>query len=256
MLELREVSKSFGAKIAVDSVSLVIPKGEFVAVIGRSGAGKSTLLRVIDRLVEPDAGDILWESRSVLNLRGRDLRDWRRRAAMIFQQFHLAPRLDVLTNVLIGSLYRQSVMASVFKQFPKESRLQALRELAALDIADTALQRAQTLSGGQQQRVAMARAMMQQPDLVLADEPISSLDISNAHTVMQALQRINRERGVTMLVNLHTLDMARRYASRVIGMASGRVIFDGSPSALSPDVIREIYRGQGGEIDPEFDAAA
>ena len=258
MLELRALTKSFGDTIAVDNLSLSIPKGEMVGIIGRSGAGKSTLLRTINRLAEPDSGDILWDGNSVSGLSGSALRNWRRQAAMIFQQFQLAPRLDVLTNVLIGSLHGRPVVPTLFKQFPAELRARAFEELRSLDMAQFALQRAQTLSGGQQQRVAIARAMMQNPDIILADEPISSLDVSNANTVMQALQRINRERGITVIVNLHTLGVARRYCPRIIGMISGKIVFDGPPTALNDAALSEIYRGPMDDPDmPEhYEAAA
>jgi phosphonate transport system ATP-binding protein len=214
-----------------------------VGVIGRSGAGKSTLLKMINRLVEPDSGEILWKGEAVLAMSGKSLRNWRRRAAMIFQQFQLAPRLDVLTNVLVGTLYDRPWLPALLKHFPAELRARAITELEALDMTATALQRAQTLSGGQQQRVAIARALMQSPDILLADEPISSLDVSNANTVMLALERINRERAITVLVNLHTLGAARRFCGRIIGMSAGRVVFDGPPSELTDDVLRTIYRG-------------
>jgi phosphonate transport system ATP-binding protein len=253
VLELRDVCKSFGSTRAVDHVSLSIPAGAMVGVIGRSGAGKSSLLRVINRLVEPDAGEIFWKGEPVLRMSGQALRNWRRRAAMIFQQFQLAPRLDVLTNVLVGALHDRPLLSAMIKHFPAELRARAIRELEALDMAQAALQRAQTLSGGQQQRVAIARALMQSPDLLLADEPISSLDVSNANTVMCALQTINRERGITVIVNLHTLGVARRFCDRIIGMSAGRVVFDGSPAGLTSEVLRDIYRGPSDSPERPFD---
>ena len=249
MLEIRNLAKSFGGAPALDAVSLTIARGEMVAVIGRSGAGKSTLLRSINRLVQPDAGDILWDGKSITAMNGAELRAWRRRAAMIFQQFQLVSRLDVLTNVMIGAVHGRGALSVLLKHFPAEIRARAIRELAALEMAHTALQRAQTLSGGQQQRVAIARAMMQDPELVLADEPIASLDISNANTVMSALERANGERGITVVVNLHTLGAARRYCRRIIGLAAGRVVFDGPPSSLTQDGLRAIY---GPSFEDEF----
>lgn len=242
MLEIEGLTKRFGDKVAVDDVTLSFPPGQMVAVIGRSGAGKSTLLRLVNRLADPDAGDIRWDGSSVLRLKGRALRDWRRNAAMIFQQFHLAPRLDVLTNVLLGALHEAPPHAAMFKAFPRPLRARAILELDALDMADAALQRAGTLSGGQQQRVAIARAMMQSPKLVLADEPIASLDVENAERVMAELARINREFGITVIVNLHTLETARRWCTRVIGMAAGKVVFDGPVAGLDDAALDRIYR--------------
>lgn len=160
---------------------------------------------------------------------------------MVFQQFNLVPRLDVITNVLVGSLAERGVLSALAKQFPPELRARAILELDALGMAGVALQRAGTLSGGQQQRVAIARAMMQRPDVLLADEPISSLDPINADLVMNSLKRLNQERDLTVVVNLHSLDMARRYCSRVIGMANGKIVFDGTPALLDDNCVDRIY---------------
>lgn len=241
MLELNALTKTFGATRAVDDVSLKIPAGSMVGVIGRSGAGKSTLLRLINRLCEPSAGEVLWHGKSVSRLQGRALSEWRACCGMVFQQFNLSPRLDVMTNVLTGSLCRNQGVAPLFKMFPQAERARAILELHALDMADAALQRCCTLSGGQQQRVAIARTLMQMPEIILADEPIASLDPANAETVMETLARINRERKITVLVNLHSLDIARRFCPRIIGMAGGRVVFDGPPEALKTSVVEQIY---------------
>jgi phosphonate transport system ATP-binding protein len=241
MLELVNVTKKYGQAIAVNGVSLSIPAGSMVAVLGRSGAGKSTLLRMINRMAEPTSGEVLWQGKSVLQLRGSALRAWRARCGMMFQQFNLSPRLDVLTNVLVGSVSRRPTLQTLIKYFPPHERARAVLELHALDMADLALQRAGTLSGGQQQRVAIARTMMQLPDLVLADEPIASLDPANAETVMSALSSISQERGITVLVNLHSLEIARTYCPRIIGMAKGKVVFDGSPEQLDAAMIEKIY---------------
>ncbi|MBP6546376.1 MAG: ATP-binding cassette domain-containing protein, partial [Phenylobacterium sp.] len=176
MLELHGVSKRFGETLAVNGVSFSCQRGELVGIIGRSGAGKSTLLRLLNRLADPTEGRITWDGEDVSRLRGRDLRQWRRRCAMIFQQFNLSPRLDVITNVLVGVVGERPLMSSLVKFFPAADRARAILELDALDMAGAALQRAETLSGGQQQRVAIARAMLQEPDLILADEPVASLD--------------------------------------------------------------------------------
>ncbi len=255
MLVLEGVSRRFGTVRAVDGVSLAIPPGEMVGIIGRSGAGKSTLLRLVNRLGEPSAGRVLFEGRDVTALRGQALRDWRTGCAMIFQQFNLVQRLDVLTNVLIGRLnHRRGLTArlgSLFGRFSAAERAMALAALDRFDLLATALQRADTLSGGQQQRVAICRALMQEPRLILADEPIASLDPRNARTVMDALATVNRE-GLTVLVNLHHLDTAREYCTRIVAMQQGRVVFDGTPAELTAARVQDIY----GITEDEFTAEA
>ncbi len=241
MLEIRQLHKHFDSVRAVDDVTLDIPNGQMVGVIGRSGAGKSTMLRLINRLAEPTGGSIHFEGAEVSNLKSRELMAWRARCSMIFQQFNLVNRLDVITNVLLGRLNYHGFANSMLKRFTSAERALAIQALDRLDMAQTALQRADTLSGGQQQRVAIARALMQEPRILLADEPIASLDPRNASIVMDALRTINGEEGITVICNLHTLDTARAYCDRIFGMQAGRVVFDGSPQELSTDVAREIY---------------
>ncbi|MEH6676020.1 phosphonate ABC transporter ATP-binding protein [Phenylobacterium sp.] len=252
MLELRNVTKRFGEVSAVDGVSFKCDRGEFIGVIGRSGAGKSTLLRMINRLADPTSGQILWDGEDVGKLKGKPLRRWRRRCAMIFQQFNLCPRLDVITNVLVGVLAERPTSTSLLKIFPAEDRARAILELDRLDMAQVALQRAATLSGGQQQRVAIARAMLQEPDMLLADEPVASLDPINTEVVMEALEDVCRERGIPVIVNLHSLDIARRYCTRIIGMSKGKIIYDGAPSGLTPEVIDRIYGVRTGRAGRAF----
>ena len=249
MLEIRKVTRRFGKNVAVDSVDLEIAAGQMVGVIGRSGAGKSTLLRMINRLVDPSEGSIVYDGTEVSKLRGTALRAWQRDCAMIFQQFNLVPRLDVLTNVLLGRLNHRSTGANLLGLFSREERIQAIAALERLGIAQTALQRAGTLSGGQQQRVAIARALMQEPKMILADEPIASLDPLNAKIVMDSLADINRREGITVIVNLHTLDTARAYCERVVGMAAGEIVFDGPASELTTDAVRMIYGAEGEDGD-------
>ncbi|WP_431322733.1 phosphonate ABC transporter ATP-binding protein [Rhizobium sp. YTU87027] len=241
MFELRNVTRRFGKKTAVDSVTLDIPQGQMVGIIGRSGAGKSTLLRMINRLQEPTSGSIHFAGVEVSSLRGQALRNWQRDCAMIFQQFNLVPRLDVLTNVMLGRLNHRSTAMSLLGLFSHEERIHAIAALERLGIEQTALQMAGTLSGGQQQRVAIARALMQNPKMVLADEPIASLDPLNAKIVMDALRDINEREGITVITNLHTLDTARNYCERIVGMAAGRVAFDGKPSELTAEAVKQIY---------------
>ncbi|PDT43475.1 MULTISPECIES: phosphonate ABC transporter ATP-binding protein [Sinorhizobium] len=241
MFQLRNVTRQFGKKRAVDTVTFDIPQGQMVGVIGRSGAGKSTLLRMINRLVDPTSGTIEFAGIEVSSLRGSALRHWQRDCAMIFQQFNLVPRLDVLTNVLLGRLNHRSTVSSILNLFTREERIIAIGALERLGIEQTALQPAGTLSGGQQQRVAIARALMQQPKVLLADEPIASLDPLNAKIVMDALRDINERDGITVVTNLHTLDTARNYCERIIGMAQGRIVFDGQPKDLTATAVAEIY---------------
>jgi phosphonate transport system ATP-binding protein len=245
MLKLGAVTKKFGSSTAVNAVDLEIGKGQIVGVIGRSGAGKSTLLRIINRLIDPSEGSIEFDGTLVSQLKGRDLRLWRARCAMIFQQFNLVNRLDVLTNVLIGRVATSATLPVLFKQFSATERTMAAKALDRLNLLPQALQRADTLSGGQQQRVAIARALVQMPDIVLADEPIASLDPHNARLVMDALKTINREDGITVICNLHTLDAARTYCDRIIGLAKGRVVFDGGPEDLTNSALQLIYGEDG-----------
>jgi phosphonate transport system ATP-binding protein len=241
MLDVRNLTKRYANVTAVDDVSLRVDGVGMVGIIGRSGAGKSTLLRCINRLTDASEGAISFDGVEVTALKGRDKRAWQRDCAMVFQQFNLVPRLDVMTNVLMGRLNTTATAKSLFKLFDAEERREALLALDRLGIAETALQRAETLSGGQQQRVAIARALMQRPRMVLADEPIASLDPLNAQIVMQALRSIYEQDGMTVVCNLHTLDTARSYCERVIGMADGRVVFDGPVAELTDAKVREIY---------------
>jgi phosphonate transport system ATP-binding protein len=256
MLELDGLTRRFANRTAVDHVTLTIPSGQMVGVIGRSGAGKSTLLRMINRLTEPSEGAIRFDGQDVSRLKGKPLRDWRMRCAMIFQQFNLVQRLDVLTNVLVGRLNHRhgplATLGSLFCRFSAEERAMALMALDRFDLADQALQRADTLSGGQQQRVAIARALLQEPRVILADEPIASLDPRNSKVVMDALRDVNRRDGLTVLVNLHHLDTARDYCDRIIAMQDGRVVFDGTPAELTAERVRDIY----GVSEEEFEDQA
>jgi phosphonate transport system ATP-binding protein len=241
MLELRNVTRVFGTKKAVDDVSLGIVRGSMVGIIGRSGAGKSTLLRMINRLQDVSSGSILWEGRDVTALKGQALRDWRASCAMVFQQFNIVGRLDVMTNVLMGRLNHTSQIRSLLKLWAPADRAIAVSALEQFDMMALAGQRAESLSGGQQQRVAIARALVQEPEIVLADEPIASLDPRNTKLVMDSLQRLNRHFGITVVCNLHDLDIARDYCDRLIGMSQGRVVFDDVPARLTEAASRGLY---------------
>ena len=240
-LAIQQVSKMFGSLKAVNGVTLRIPEGQMVGIIGRSGAGKSTLLRMVNRLVDPSQGQIHFRNQEITLLRGPRLREWRTKCAMIFQQFNLVKRLDVFTNVLIGRLNYHATIPSLLKRFSRQERAMAIKALERVEISDQALQRVDTLSGGQQQRVAIARALLQGPEIILADEPIASLDLRSATLVMNTLQRINREDGITVIASLHDLATARSYCDRIIGMAHGNVVFDSRPEDLTAEKVCEIY---------------
>jgi phosphonate transport system ATP-binding protein len=241
MLEVRNVSRVFGEKRAVNNVSLAIAPGSFVGVIGRSGAGKSTLLRMMNRLLDASEGSIVWNGRDVTRLRGKELRDWRMRCAMVFQQFNIVGRLDVMTNVMMGRLNYMSQLRSLLKLWSAEDKAIAVSALEQFDMVVLAGQRAESLSGGQQQRVAIARALVQEPEIILADEPIASLDPRNTKIVMDSLLRLNKHFGITVICNLHDLDIAKEYCGRLVGMAQGRIVFDGAPDDLTESVARGLY---------------
>lgn len=241
MLSIDALTKQFGEKIAVDSANIHVDKPMMIGIIGRSGAGKSTMLRMLNRLSDATSGSIVYEGEDVTHLRGAAKRNWQSRCAMIFQQFNLVPRMDVVSNVLHGTLNRRSTLSTMFNLYPQDDIHKAIDILDRLGIAEQAPKRAEALSGGQQQRVAIARALMQDPKIILADEPIASLDPMNAQIVMQSLRQIHEEDGRMVIANLHTLDTARRYCDRVIGMRDGRIVFDGAPEQLTTGVARDIY---------------
>ena len=240
-LELEAVGRDYGGTPAVKEVSLTIEAGEMVGIIGSSGAGKSTLLRLVNKLTPPSAGTVRYSGREVSSLRGRALQQWRADCAMIFQQFNLSGRLDTMTNVLIGRAHANLTLLNLVPWFPRADRDAAIAALARLDLLDVGLQRAETLSGGQQQRVAIARALVQDPKIILADEPVSALDPQNAERVMEALATLNRQDGMTVLINLHDLAIARRHCRRIVGMRAGDVVFDGSPETLDSAALTQIY---------------
>ncbi len=241
MLRLEHLTCRFGEKLAVSGVDLSIAPGSFVGIIGRSGAGKSTLLRMINRLQAPSEGRVCFGDRDITALRGSALRRWRADCAMIFQQFNLVGRLDVFTNVMMGRLNRTGTLRSLLSLWRPDDRAGVFAALERFEIAGLAAQRAESLSGGQQQRVAIARAFVQRPSVILADEPTASLDPRNAVVVMEALTRINRDFGISVICNLHSLDLARTYCRRLIGMAGGQVVFDGTPDQLTDVQVQHLY---------------
>ena len=249
-MRIFNVNKHFGNNHAVKNVSFEVNKPQMIGIIGRSGAGKSTLLRIINRLTDATDGEVEIDGQNILQLKSKEKRSWQRNCAMIFQQFNLVPRLDVLTNVILGRLNYQGSFRASLKMFSRDERADALILLNTLGMANTALQRAETLSGGQQQRVAICRALMQNPKMILADEPIASLDPMNARMVMESLRKIHDEKNLTVISNLHTLDTAKTYCDRIIGMKDGAIVFDDLPEKLSDKLAREIY---GAEADEAFE---
>lgn len=242
MLQIRNVIKIYdGSVLALDDVSFEVPKGQFLAVIGLSGSGKSTLLRCINRLIEPTGGQILWDGVDITAATQDELRRIRRKVGMVFQHFNLVHRSTVLTNVLAGRLGYVNPGWSLINRFPKSDLEKAKRQLARVGIPDKANNRADELSGGQQQRVGIARALMQDPAMILADEPVASLDPVLAHSIMQYLEQINQEDGVTVLCSLHFLDLVHRYADRVIALNEGKMVFDGLPQDIDDRRFKEIY---------------
>jgi phosphonate transport system ATP-binding protein len=253
-LKIRNLSKQFGEQTAVDRVSLEVKSGSFVGVIGRSGAGKTTLLRMINRLNEPTHGSIEYDGTVVTDLKGAALNEWRRNCAMVFQQFNLVGRLDVLTNVLMGRLTSVPTWRALLSMWSDADKLDALETLDRFGMADFAAQRCDQLSGGQQQLVAICRALLQKPQIILADEPIASLDPKNTQMVMDALKRINEDMGITVICNLHDLDIARTYCNRLIGMSEGRVVFDDLPDKLTENLSQSLYGIEANDPVPNMQA--
>lgn len=242
MLKVEHLTKVYpNGTVALEDVSFEVPAGQFLAVIGLSGSGKSTLLRCINRLIEPTEGKILWDGVDVTTAGPDELRRIRRNIGMVFQHFNLVERSKVITNVLAGSLGYVNPVLSVINRFPQQYRDQALAQLNRVGLADKAYIRADNLSGGQQQRVGVARAMMQEPGMLLADEPVASLDPVLAHSIMQYLEKINKEDDVMVLCSLHFLDLVHRYADRAIALNEGKLVFEGTPAEIDDAKFKEIY---------------
>jgi phosphonate transport system ATP-binding protein len=247
LLEVKNLSKTYDEKVlALDHVSFWVEPGQFLAVIGLSGSGKSTLLRCINRLIEPTGGQIIWKGQDITAASQEEMRRIRRRIGMIFQHFNLVNRSPVITNTLAGRLGYVNPAWSLINRFPKEDTQRALESLGRVGIADKAYVRADELSGGQQQRVGIARALMQNPEILLADEPVASLDPVLAHSIMKILKKLNQEDNITVLCSLHFLDLVQQYADRAIALNQGKLVFDGLPKDIDDDRFREIY-GQDAE---------
>ncbi len=253
ILEIRDLHKSYGSMPVLSGIDLTVEQGEFVGVIGLSGSGKSTLLRCVNRLVEPTGGAIYMPRGifaggadgakiDVVALRRTELRLYRRKVGMIFQHYNIVKRLTVIENALSGALGYDSSVKSCLRLFTREQRRRALVNLKRVGLLPHAYKRADQLSGGEQQRVAIARTLMQSPALILADEPVSSLDPKLSRVVLDILKRVCREDGITALVSLHTLDLTREYADRVIGLKQGKIFFDGPVKQLTDKVVEEVYQ--------------
>jgi phosphonate transport system ATP-binding protein len=234
---------------ALDGITLDIQRGEFVVLIGLSGSGKSTLLRCVNRLVDPTSGTVTFDGADVTHARGAALRRIRRRIGMIFQQFNLVKRSSVFANVLAGRLGYRDTWRTIASRPSKEDVALAFENLGRVGIAEKAFSRADALSGGQQQRVGIARALMQQPELMLADEPVASLDPATSHSVMKYLEEINTKDGITVICSLHFLSLARRYGTRVIALKGGGVAFDGLPADIDDRRFKEIYGEDAVEVE-------
>lgn len=245
MLRVVHLSKVYSTGTrALDDVSFEVADGEFLAIIGLSGSGKSTLLRCINRLVEPTSGEVWLDDTNVTAANRRHLRDARRRIGMVFQQFNLVKRSSVITNVLAGRLGYVSPWYSLIQHFSKQDYAQARQALIRVGIGDKANNRADELSGGQQQRVGIARALMQTPSVILADEPVASLDPVLAHSILGMLEQLNKQDKITVLCSLHHLDLVQRYATRIIGLRDGKIVYTGDRDAirkLTDDQFKEIY---------------
>ncbi len=241
MLEIKHLTKIYDNTVhALNDVSFTVPQGQFLAVVGLSGSGKSTLLRCINRLIEPTSGQVILDGIDVTAAQPDELRRIRRRIGMIFQHFNLVLRSPVITNVLAGRLGYTNPMWSLINRFSKEDIEMALKQLDRVGIKDKAYVRADELSGGQQQRVGIARALMQEPSIMLADEPVASLDPVLAHSIMQYLEQL-RDEGITVICSLHFLDLVQRYADRVVALKDGYLVFDGSPQEIDDERFKEIY---------------
>lgn len=248
LLELRNVSKSYGATQALREVSLTVEEGQFVSVIGPSGAGKSTLLRCVNRLIDATGGTIILDGQDITKVRGRELRKVRTKTGMIFQNYNLVNRLSVVENVLHGRLGYKSTLTGAMGYYREAEKERAFALLEQMGLTEQAYKRCDELSGGQKQRVGIARALMQEPKLILCDEPIASLDPNSSRVIMDYLFDINRTMKITCILNLHQVEVAMKYSDRIIGLTGGGVVFDGPPKALDKATIHKIYESSEGQL--------
>ncbi|WP_299092739.1 phosphonate ABC transporter ATP-binding protein [uncultured Metabacillus sp.] len=249
LLEVKNVSKQYGQDaFALSDVSFSVKEGEFVSIIGPSGAGKSTLLRCINRMIDANGGDIIFDDVNVMALKKRELRKLRTRIGMIFQHYNLVNRLSVIENVLHGRLGYKSVIGGALGLYSEAEKIQAFSLLKTLGLEDQVYKRCDQLSGGQKQRVGIARALIQDPKMLLCDEPIASLDPNSSKVIMDHLRNISTTMGITVLVNLHQVDVALTYSDRIIGVCKGEVVYNGSPKDITNEAIHKIYGSEAGEL--------
>lgn len=242
MIKFDKVEKVYpGGVHALNDVSLEIEQGEFIAIIGLSGAGKSTLIRAINRMHDITGGTLTVNDLVVNDLKGQELRSFRRKIGMVFQSFNLVPRTTVIRNVLTSRVPDMPLWKSILGIYSKEDKIAALEALDKVGILEKAYVRADKLSGGQMQRVALARTLAQDPEIILADEPVASLDPITAKHVMGDFKRINEEMNITVLINIHHVDLALKYANRVIGIKAGKIVYDGPTEEITPEILTEIY---------------
>ena len=259
MLEIKNLTKVYDdGTVALKDISFTVEPGEFLVIIGLSGSGKSTLLRCINRLIDPTEGQILWDGQDITAAEADQLRQVRRQIGMIFQHFNLVKRSSVLNNVLTGRLGYVKPVASLLQHFPAKDREMAWKALERVGITDQARKQARELSGGQQQRVGIARALMQQPRMILADEPVASLDPVLAHSILGYLEELNKEEKITVLCSLHYLDLVQRYGTRVIGLRAGRIVYRGSQQEIrrmTDEQFKEIYGAEAVRVSAGLSAA-
>jgi len=241
-LIIENLTKSYRqGTLAVDNVSFEVKQGEFIAIIGSSGSGKSTILRCINRMIEPTNGRIIFEGEDISCFSGKKIREARRRIGMIFQHYNLVYRLTVMQNVMHGRLGYMNTFAGVLNLYKEEDKHKALKLLEKVGLSEYVYRRASELSGGQKQRVGIVRALMQEPSLLLCDDPIASLDPNSSKVIMDTIQGLARESNIACIVNLHQVHVAKEYATRIIGIREGKIVFDGAPSKLTADIIEDIY---------------
>lgn len=249
MIEFKNVSKVYSNGVkGLENINLKINQGEFVAIIGLSGAGKSTLIRTINKMIDITSGNLIVNNKEVNNLRGKELRKFRRNIGMIFQSFNLVTRISVIKNVLNAKIPDIPFIRSLFGIFTKEEKLQALDALDKVGILEKAFVRTDQLSGGQQQRVALARTLVQNPEIILADEPVAALDPITSKKVMDDFKKINKEMNISILINIHHVDFALNYADRIIGIRDGKIIYDGNAKNVTEEILENVYKGKMDEI--------
>lgn len=249
ILEFKNVSKVYdNVTKALEDINFTVEEGEFVSIIGPSGAGKSTLLRCINRMIDTSCGVVVFDGQDITRVKGKELRNVRTKTGMIFQHYNLVDRLSVIENVLHGTLGKKSTLSGMVGHYTEEEKNTAFEIIKELGLEQQVYKRCDELSGGQKQRVGIARAIMQQPKLILCDEPIASLDPKASKVIMDQLAEINKNKKITCIVNLHQVDVAMRYSQRIIGVAGGKIVYDGSPENLNQDAIRRIYQSSAADL--------